>query len=136
MELGFRSGGNFLSGRQDHRARLCTAARNPRGTALELARTRRRNRLPRAEKESPPLTGTNAETPTSEDLTCASELPSACRYPSPPGISLESVSTMSRATSGSAFSLMVTAAVVWGTKMWQSPFLHAALLEDLLERCP
>ena len=63
----------------------------------------------------PPSTGTVWLTPTSTALMCASELPSLWRYVPVAGTSRSSAPSTSRATSGSAHSLMVIPAVVCGT---------------------
>ena len=70
----------------------------------------------------PSRTMSNSLAPTSVDLTCASEFPSACLYPASAGTSFSRAAVMSLETSGSSFSLIVTAAVVWGMKTWHRPF--------------
>ncbi len=54
-------------------------------------------------------------------LTCASLLPSACRHARPKGTSSVRKAVMSRRTSGSAPSLMVSPQVVWGQKTANAP---------------
>ena len=78
----------------------------------------------------PSRISSDSEAPVRIDLMWAGEFPSACRYADSHGMILFSVMRTSSGTLGSAFSLMVMAAVVWGTKSmaipWETPLSDMA----------
>src|SRR5512138_3637640 len=63
------------------------------------------------------------DAPTRLDLACAWAFPSVWRYVPLDGTMDSRMLRMSCLTLGSVFSLIVTAAVVWGTNTWQAPRL-------------